>query len=181
MLGSQKFSLQGNRKTLEGGDHPDRDGQFRHINQRVNAALAANQPVISVDTKKKELVGDFKNGGKAWRPRGKPEDVRVHDFIMEGLGRAVPYGVYDLAANAGWVSVGMSADTAEFAVTTIRRWWHEAGRVRYPGTKCLTITADGGGGWPGTRDRPARADVRDGGHSVRRRGPVNESGGGGWR
>ena len=149
LLNAQKFSLQGNRKTLEGGQSPDRDAQFLHINDRVTKALARKQPVISVDTKKKELVGDFKNNGREWRPQGSPEAVRVHDFVIPELGRAVPYGVYDIAANAGWVSVGMSADTAEFAVGTIRRWWHEIGRVRYPGTKYLTITADGGGsnGW----------------------------------
>ena len=145
LLNAQKFSLQGNRKTLEGGQSPDRDAQFHHINQSVTKALAENQPVISVDTKKKELVGDFKNGGKEWRPQGSPEAVRVHDFIIPELGRAVPYGVYDMAANAGWVSVGMSADTAEFAVGTIRRWWYEIGLARYPDTKRLTVTADGGG------------------------------------
>jgi hypothetical protein len=145
LLNAQKFSLQGNRKTLEGGQSPDRDAQFLHINDRVTKALALEQPVISVDTKKKELVGDFKNNGREWRPRGSPEAVRVHDFVIPELGRAVPYGVYDIAANAGWVSVGMSADTAEFAVGTIRRWWHEIGHARYPDTKYLTITADGGG------------------------------------
>jgi hypothetical protein len=145
LLNAQKFSLQGNRKTLEGGQSPDRDAQFLHISDRVSKALAEKQPVISVDTKKKELVGDFKNNGREWRPQGSPETVRVHDFVIPELGRAVPYGVYDLAANAGWVSVGMSADTAEFAVGTIRRWWYEIGRVRYPDTKYLTITADGGG------------------------------------
>jgi Rhodopirellula transposase DDE domain len=145
LLNGQKFSLQGNRKTLEGGQSPDRDAQFHYINESVARARAETQPVISVDTKKKELVGDFKNNGKEWRPQGSPEEVRVHDFIIPELGRAVPYGVYDIAANVGWVSVGMSADTAEFAVGTIRRWWHEIGHVRYPGTKYLTITADGGG------------------------------------
>jgi Rhodopirellula transposase DDE domain len=145
LLNAQKFSLQGNRKTLEGGQSPDRDAQFHHINESVIKALAERRPVISVDTKKKELVGDFKNNGREWRPRGSPEEVRVHDFVIPELGRAVPYGVYDIAANAGWVSVGMSADTAEFAVTTIRRWWNEIGRARYPDTNCLTITADGGG------------------------------------
>src|SRR5258708_276325 len=145
LLNAQKFSLQGNRKTLEGGQSPDRDAQFLHINDRVTKALTWKQPVISVDTKKKELVGDFKNNGREWRPQGSPEAVRGHDFVIPELGRAVPYGVYDIAANAGWVSVGMSADTAEFAVGTIRRWWHEIGRVRYPGTKYLTITADGAG------------------------------------
>lgn len=120
LLNAQKFSLQGNRKPLEGGQSPDRDAQFLHINDRVTKALAEKQPVISVDTKKQELVGDFKNNGREWRPQGSPEEVRVHDFIIPELGRAVPYGVYDIAANAGWVSVGMSADTAEFAVGTIR-------------------------------------------------------------
>jgi transposase len=145
LLKSQKFSLQGNRKTKEGADHPDRDAQFVHINKSVTTALADNQPVISVDTKKKELVGDFKNNGREWRPKGSPEDVRVHDFLIKELGRAVPYGVYDLAANAGWVSVGMSCDTAAFAVQSIRRWWQEVGRPRYPNATHLTITADGGG------------------------------------
>ena len=145
LLHQQKFSLQANRKTREGEGHPDRNAQFIHLNESVRAALTANEPVISVDTKKKELVGDFKNAGRAWRPLGKPEEVRVHDFLIKELGRAVPYGIYDLAANAGWVSVGMSSDTAAFAVQTIRRWWHEVGRVRYPHAKRLTITADGGG------------------------------------
>ena len=139
------FSLQANRKTREGADHPDRDAQFDHINVRVTQALAANQPVISVDTKKKELVGDFKNGGREWRPQGNPETVRVHDFLIKELGRAVPYGVYDLAANAGWVSVGIDHDTATFAVQTIGTWWHAVGAHRYPGAPYLTITADGGG------------------------------------
>jgi len=145
LLKAEGFSLQGNSKTLEGSSHPDRDAQFAHIAQGVSEALATGQPVISVDTKKKELVGPFKNPGREWRPQGTPEQVRVHDFLIEELGRAVPYGVYDLAANAGWVSVGMDYDTAEFAVQTIRRWWHEVGRPRYPNAKRLTITADGGG------------------------------------
>ena len=145
LLHQQKFSLQANRKTREGDSHPDRDAQFVHINGSVKAALAAGQPVISVDTKKKELVGDFKNAGQAWRPRGEPEEVRVHDFLIKELGRAVPYGIYDLAANAGWVSVGMSHDTAAFAVQTIRRWWAEIGSTRYPEATRLVITADGGG------------------------------------
>jgi hypothetical protein len=145
LLHQQKFSLQGNRKTREGDAHPDRDAQFRHLNESVRAALAAGEPAISVDTKKKELVGDFKNAGRAWRPRGDPEEVRVHDFLIKELGRAVPYGIYDLASNAGWVSVGMSCDTAAFAVQTIRRWWQDVGRVRYPHATRLTITADGGG------------------------------------
>ena len=145
LLHKQKFSLQANRKTREGDSHPDRDAQFIHINNSVKTALAAGQPVISVDTKKKELVGDFKNAGQAWRPRGEPEEVRVHDFLIKELGRAVPYGVYDLAANAGWVSVGMNHDTAAFAVQTIRRWWTEIGSTRYPDATRLVITADGGG------------------------------------
>jgi hypothetical protein len=125
LLKSQKFSLQADRKTKEGSDNPDRDAQFRFVNDAVETALAENQPVISVDTKKKELVGDFKNAGREWRPQGDPEEVRVHDFLIEELGRAVPYGVYDLAANTGWVNVGMDNDTAAFAVQTIRRWWRE--------------------------------------------------------
>ena len=145
LLKAQKFSLQANSKTKEGGDHPDRDAQFSHINQSVTAALAAQEPVISVDTKKKELVGDFKNAGREWRPQGEPEEVRVHDFLIKELGRAVPYGIYDLAANAGWVSVGMNHDTSAFAVQTIRRWWQDVGCERYPGVKRLTITCDGGG------------------------------------
>ena len=123
LLHQQKFSLQANRKTREGDSHPDRDAQFVHINDTVAAALAAGEPVISVDTKKKELVGDFKNAGREWRPAGQPQDVRVHDFLIKELGRAVPYGVYDLADDAGWVSVGMDHDPSAFAVQSIRRWW----------------------------------------------------------
>jgi transposase len=145
LLKKQKFSLQANRKTLEGADNPDRDAQFHFINDAVQAALAENQPVISVDTKKKELVGDFKNAGREWRPQGEPEDVRAHDFLIKDLGRAVPYGIYDLAANTGWVNVGIDNDTAAFAVQTIRRWWQDVGGVRYPLAKRLLITADGGG------------------------------------
>jgi Rhodopirellula transposase DDE domain len=145
LLKREGFSLQANRKTREGAGHADRDAQFEHINARVAQALADEQPVISVDTKKKELVGDFKNAGREWRPKGSPEEVRVHDFLIKELGRAVPYGVYDLATNAGWVSVGVDHDTAAFAVQTIRRWWHEVGQPRYPHARCLTITADGGG------------------------------------
>jgi transposase len=145
LLKQQKFSLQANRKTREGDSHPDRDAQFAHINASVTRALAEQQPVISVDTKKKELVGDFKNAGREWRPQSEPEDVRVHDFLIKELGRAVPYGIYDLAANAGWVSVGIDHDTAAFAVQTIRAWWHNVGAKRYPDARCLTITADGGG------------------------------------
>ncbi len=144
LLKREGFSLQANQKTLEGSSHPDRDAQFAHIAQDVSAALAAGQPAISVDTKKKELVGPFRNPGREWRPQGTPEQVRVHDFLIEELGRAVPYGVYDLAANAGWVSVGVDGDTAAFAVQTIRRWWQDMGRTRYPEATRLTITADGG-------------------------------------
>jgi hypothetical protein len=159
LLHAQKFSLQGNRKALEGHQSPDRDAQFHHINASVTKAQASGNPVISVDTKKKELVGDFKNNGKEWRPQGCPEPVRVHDFVIPELGRAVPYGVYDTAANAGWVSVGISADTAKFAVNTIRRWWHQIGRVRYPDANRLTITADGGGS-NGSRVRLWKRELR---------------------
>jgi hypothetical protein len=145
LLHRNKFSLQANRKTREGESHPDRNAQFNHLNESVRAALAAGEPVISVDTKKKELVGDFKNAGRDWRPQGRPEEVRVHDFLIKELGRAVPYGIYDLASNAGWVSVGMSSDTSAFAVQTIRRWWQEVGHRRYPHATRLTITCDGGG------------------------------------
>jgi hypothetical protein len=139
------YSLQANKKTLEGASHPDRDAQFRYIHDRVQEVLAAGDPAISVDTKKKELVGDFKNGGREWRPKGDPEKVRVHDFKIPELGRATPYGVYDIGQNAGWVSVGMDHDTAEFATATIRRWWNCMGRAAYPKARQLLITADGGG------------------------------------
>src|SRR5215217_1893063 len=139
------FSLQANAKTHEGLSHPDRDAQFAFIEAKVKTALAAGEPVIAVDAKKKELGGDFKNGGRAWHPKGSPEAVRVHDFLIKELGRAVPYGVDDLAAKAGWVRVGIDHDTAAFAVQTIRTWWHEVGKPRYPGARRLTITADGGG------------------------------------
>ena len=139
------YSLQSNRKTKEGSTHPDRNQQFEYINARVERAISGKQPVISVDTKKKELVGDFKNPGADWRPKGEPEKVRMHDFPIPELGRVAPYGVYDLAANSGWVSVGLDHDTASFAVETIRRWWHAMGQERYPEAKQLLITADGGG------------------------------------
>jgi transposase len=139
------YSLQANAKTREGTSHPDRDGQFRHINETVTATLAAGQPVISVDTKKKELVGDFKNGGRELRPKGSPVPVRVHDFRDPVLGKAIPYGIYDLAADEGWVAVGIDHDTAQFAVASIRGWWEHLGRARYPGATRLTITADCGG------------------------------------
>jgi Rhodopirellula transposase DDE domain len=139
------YSLQGTRKTLEGGDHPDRDAQFVHLNAQVEAQLAAGEPAISVDTKQKELVGPFKNGGREWQPAGQPEAVRVYDFVDPALGRANPYGVYDLAQNAGWVNVGIDHDTASFAVASIRRWWEQLGRTVYPQATRLLITADGGG------------------------------------
>jgi transposase len=139
------YSLQANRKTKEGSKHPDRNAQFEHLNGKVKWSLARHQPVISVDTKKKELVGDFKNGGRELRPKGQPELVRVHDFVDKELGRATPYGIYDLGRNSGWVSVGMDHDTAEFAVETIRRWWRTMGCPSYPKATRLLITADAGG------------------------------------
>jgi hypothetical protein len=145
LLKASGYSLQGNRKTREGCDHPDRDAQFGHINATVLAFQRRGQPVISVDTKKKELVGDFKNGGRDWRPRGKPEEVRVHDFIDKKLGKAIPYGVYDLTENQGWVSVGTDHDTARFAAEAIHRWWRKMGAKRHRGARELLITADGGG------------------------------------
>src|SRR6266700_4029459 len=139
------YRLQANRKTREGSHHPDRDAQFHYINDRVKEALAAGEPAISVATKKKELVGDFKNAGREWRPQGSPEEVRVHDFIIPKLGRAAPYGIYDIAGNVGWVSVGIDHDTAAFAANAIRSWWKLMGRERYPSARSLLITADGGG------------------------------------
>ncbi len=159
LLNEAGYSLQGNRKTTEGDSHPDRDAQFGYINTQVTTALAEQQPVISVDTKKKELVGDFRNNGREYRPQGRPEEVRVHDFLLKELGRAVPYGIYDLAANSGWVSVGVDHDTAAFAVNSIRQWWRAVGRARYPGATRLLITATpapakaGGGGSNGSRVR----------------------------
>jgi DDE family transposase len=145
LLGLLGYSLQANVKTREGASHPDRDAQFAHINAVASAAVAAGQPLVSVDTKKKELVGDFKNAGREWRPKGKPELVRVHDFKDKQLGKAIPYGVYDIAANQGWVSVGIDHDTAQFAVNSIRSWWQHLGRERYPDATRLQITADCGG------------------------------------
>jgi len=145
LLFDQGYSLQGNRKTKEGTSHPDRNAQFEYINRRVKRQLTAHQPAISVDTKKKELIGDFKNGGREWRPKGQPQEVRVHDFIDRKKGKAIPYGVYDLGRNTGWVSVGVDHDTAAFAVHTIRRWWREMGRKAYPRARSLLITADSGG------------------------------------
>ena len=139
------FSLQANRKTSEGTSHPDRNAQFEHINMLVNAFQAAGQPAISVDTKKKELVGDFKNNGRELRPRGQPEPVRVHDFPIPELGKVSPYGVYDIAANTGWINLGVTSDTAAFAVESIRRWWFELGQARYKRARQILITADCGG------------------------------------
>ena len=145
LLAQLDYSLQSTRKTREGAQHPDRDAQFTYIARVVKEFQAAGQPVISVDTKKKEILGDFANRGREWRPRGQPESVRVHDFVDPQLGKVVPYGVYDLAANAGWVSVGIDHDTAEFAVESIRRWWREMGEPVYPRATRLLITADCGG------------------------------------
>jgi hypothetical protein len=144
-LKGQNFSLQANRKTREGTSHPDRDAQFAYINEQVQRFQRRGQPVISVDTKKKELVGDFKNGGREWGPRGQPEEVRVHDFRDPNVPKAIPYGVYDLTRNEGWVSVGIDHDTARFAAASIRRWWQKMGRKRYPQARDLLITADCGG------------------------------------
>ena len=145
LLTAAGYSLQANQKTREGAPHADRDAQFRHITAQVRHFQAARQPVISVDTKKKELVGDFKNAGRVWRPTGHPEPVRVHDFLIPEQGKAIPYGVYDLTRNAGWVSVGIDHDTASFAVRTIGRWWQKMGRPRYRRARALLITADAGG------------------------------------
>ena len=145
LLDDMGYSLQANRKTREGSQHPDRNAQFEYINEAVKQQLAAHNPAISVDTKKKELVGDFKNGGREWRPKGNPEPVRVHDFQIPELGKVAPYGVYDISMNTGWVSVGIDHDTGEFAVQSIRTWWKEMGQSAYPTASSLLITADGGG------------------------------------
>lgn len=145
LLSLAGYSLQAARKTREGIQHEDRDAQFTHISKMVGEYQESGDPVISVDTKKKELVGDFKNGGREWQPKGAPEEVRVHDFIDRELGKVAPYGVYDLTANTGWVSVGIDHDTAEFAVESIRRWWCEMGSPIYPAARRLLITADCGG------------------------------------
>ena len=145
LLKEMGYSLQANKKTLEGTSHVDRDAQFEHINNKVKKYQRIKQPVISVDTKKKELVGNFKNSGREIRPKGKPEKVRVHDFMIKELGRASPYGVYDLTSNAGWVNVGIDNDTSTFAVESIRQWWYSMGKKVYPKAKRLLITADSGG------------------------------------
>ena len=144
-LKAQQFSLQANRKTREGTSHADRDAQFAHINEQVLRFQRRRQPVISVDTKKKELVGEFKNVGREWRRRGQPQEVRMHDFPDPKMNKAIPYGVYDLTRNEGWVSVGIDHDTARFATASIKRWWKKMGKKRYPQAKALLITADCGG------------------------------------
>lgn len=159
LLGALDYSLQANRKTREGSSHPDRDAQFAHINERSKHFQRRGQPVVSVDAKKKELVGAFKNGGREWRPKGEPEPVNVYDFRTQALGRAVPYGVYDVTANRGWVSVGMDHDTAEFAVGTLRRWWHQMGQGCYPAARELLIVADGGGS-NGSRTRLWKTELQ---------------------
>jgi hypothetical protein len=145
LLKAAEYSLQANRKTREGKDHPDRDAQFQYIHDQVIRVRRRGQPAVSVDTKKKELVGDFKNGGREWQPEGQPDLVQVHDFPDPRLGKAIPYGVYDLTSNEGWVSVGINHDTARFASASIRRWWQEMGSQRFPRATELLITADGGG------------------------------------
>jgi transposase len=145
LLKAAGYSLQSNRKTKEGSDHPDRNAQFERINRTVRSFQRRSQPVISVDTKKKELVGNFKNGGREWRPQGQPDEVRVHDFVDKNLGKAIPYGVYDITQNQGWVSVGMDHDTAHFAAQAIYRWWKKMGARRHHGATELLVIADGGG------------------------------------
>ena len=145
LLREEGFSLQGNAKTIEGSQVPDRDAQFRYLNEQVREHRDAGEPVVSVDTKKKELVGNYHNGGREWRPAGEPARVKSHDFPDLELGKAIPYGIYDLAADTGWVNVGTDHDTAAFAVESIRRWWNDAGRAAYPGARRLLITADAGG------------------------------------
>ena len=152
LLVQQGYTLQANRKTREGSQHPDRDAQFHYLNEQIHGAQQRGEPVISVDTKKKELVGDFKNPGREWRPKGTPERVRVHDFVIPEQGKAIPYGVYDLSRDEGWVSVGIDHDTASFAMNAIRSWWQKMGRTVYGGASHLTVTADGGGS-NGSRSR----------------------------
>jgi len=160
LLKASGYSLQGNRKTKEGKDHPDRNAQFEHINDTVLSFQERGQPVISVDTKKKELVGNFRNGGREWQPQGEPDEVLVHDFMDKELGKAIPYGVYDVTENQGWVSVGIDHDTARFATEAIRRWWKKMGARRHRGAKKLLITADGGGS-NGSRCRLWKVALQD--------------------
>jgi hypothetical protein len=159
LLQRQGYSLQANRKTIEGAQHPDRDAQFRHINAAAKDFLNRGQPVISVDTKKKELVGDFKNGGREWHTEGEPVPVRVHDFIDPELGKAIPYGIYDIGANAGFVNLGIDHDTPDFAVASIRAWWKHVGSKQHPAATQLMITADGGGS-NGSRCRAWKAALQ---------------------
>lgn len=160
LLKADGYSLQGNRKTKEGSSNPDRNAQFEYINRTVRRFQKRGQPVISVDTKKKELIGEFKNSGREWQPKGKPEEVNVHDFMDKNLGKAIPYGVFDLTKNEGWVSVGIDHDTAQFAVQAIGRWWKKMGSKRYPNANELLITADGGGS-NGSRCRLWKAALQD--------------------
>jgi hypothetical protein len=160
MLREAGYSLQGNRKSKEGGSHPARNAQFEYINASVERFQQRGQPVISVDTKKKELVGPFKNGGREWQPKGEPEEVVIHDFVDEQLGKVIPYGVFDLSLNEGWVSVGIDHDTAQFAVRAIGRWWQKMGSKRYPRARELLITADGGGS-NGSRCRLWKVALQD--------------------
>ena len=160
MLKQAGYSLQSNRKTKEGASHPDRNAQFEYINSSVERFQQRGEPVISVDTKKKELVGPFKNGGREWQPKGKPEEVVIHDFVDEQLGKVIPYGVFDLSLNEGWVSVGIDHDTAQFAVQAIVRWWQKMGAKRYPRARELLITADGGGS-NGSRCRLWKVALQD--------------------
>lgn len=153
------YSLQALRKTREGAAHPDRDAQFVYINEQTQAFQARGYPVVSVDAKKKELVGEFKNGGREWQPRGEPEQVRVYDFVDKARGKAIPYGVYDVTANTGWVSVGLDHDTAEFAVATLRHWWQQMGTEAYPRATSLLVIADGGGS-NGARTRLWKAELQ---------------------
>jgi transposase len=158
LLHEEGFSLQAGAKTLEGRQHPDRDAQFRYINEQAKDHLASKDPVVSVDTKKKELVGPFRNGGREWHPEGKPPEVRTHDFPDPDLGKAIPYGIYDVAANTGWVNVGTDHDTAAFAVESLRRWWHAQGAGTYPRARRLLVTADAGGS-NGYRTRAWKAEL----------------------
>ena len=159
LLDKLDYSMQSNRKTREGASHPDRDAQFQHIAAKVRSFQARGLPVVSVDTKKKELIGRFRNGGREWQRKGQPEEVKVYDFLDKDLGKVVPYGVYDITLNQGWVSVGITHDTAEFAVATIRRWWVEMGHLAYPQAKQLLITADSGGS-NGSRTRLWKVELQ---------------------
>jgi hypothetical protein len=160
LLHAMGYSLQSNRKTHEGSDHPDRDAQFEHLNTQVQDFQQRGQPTISVDTKKKELIGNFRAAGQEWQPRGQPVNVLMHDFVDPQLGKAIPYGVYDLTENQGWVSVGIDHDTARFATESIRRWWYHMGRHCHPHARELLITADGGGS-NGSRCRLWKVAVQD--------------------